>query len=158
LSRHLRHGLISVAIAVLLPALVVLAGRADAVGLPSPTLADGPGAAGEAPIEVGPSVAVAVVCDEGLPPENFCRVPVQVNTPGPARLEVTTYDRRAIAGEDYLPLVGIPLEVTEPNQYVDVRVELIDDRDCEPEEDFLVVVTGPELRVTALVTIVDRDC
>jgi hypothetical protein len=148
------------AIAVLLPTLVVLADRADAVGLGSPAVADGPEAAAEATNEVriGPTVAGAVVCDEGLPPENFCRVPVLVITPGPVRLEVTTYDGRAMAGEDYVPLVAIPLELAEPAHYVDVRVELMDDRNCEPEEDFLVVVTGPELRVTTLVTIVDNDC
>jgi Calx-beta domain len=159
LSRHLRHGLISLAIALLVPALAVLAGRADAVGLASPALADGPESAAD-PIRVliGPSVAEAVVCDEGLPPENFCRVPVQVIAPGPARLEASTYDRRAIAGEDYVPLLAVPLEVTEPAQYVEVRVELADDRVCEPEEDFLVVVTGPELQVITPVTIVDNDC
>jgi hypothetical protein len=166
--RHLRHGLYSLALAVSLLAVAVLSGwdsvagapRSDLVaGVPRPELAAGIGGAAGEPNEPAPysTLVTAVVCDEGMPADTFCPVPVRIPVPAPTREEANTYDRRAIAGEDTVPH-SLSLEVSERSGYVEVRVELIDDAACEPPEDFLLVVLGPEIEVITPVIIVDKDC
>jgi len=159
MNKHVRRGLISLAVAVVSLTVAALPSRAGAA-MPPPAPASG-SAAGD-PIEqprVNQTVASTVVCDEGMP-DVFCRVPVQLPIVNgePMRLEATTYDRTAIASKDYVPLVALPVEQSDRAGKTEVAVALTDDRECEPVEEFLVVVTGKEIQVITPVSVLDDDC
>jgi hypothetical protein len=158
MMRVLRHGLFSLAFAVLFVAVALLSGHGGVTGESRPTLAVDAAAAQPDPdrVNVRTTVAPTVVCDEGVPPDLACRVSVVLGAAMPA--EATTYDRSAVAGEDYLPLLVVPVKVIEREGSAEISVDLVDDKECEPKEDFLVVVTGPEVQVITEVSILDDDC
>jgi hypothetical protein len=160
MNKHVRRGLISVAVAAVSLAAAVLPGRAGATIPPStPVYWYAPAQPTQQPTS-SPKVAATVVCDEGVPNPDACRVPVKISTVGAqgTKLEATTYDRTAIADKDYVAFVRLPIEETDAAGDTTVYVTLLDDRECELPEEFLVVVTGPELPVIIPVLIKDSGC
>ena len=158
MNENVRRGLISVAVAVGLLVVAVVPGRAGATRPPVGTRV-------AAVLEsmnpmVSPTYAATVVCDEGLPPQVYCLIPVPLpagNAQG-LPLEATTYDQTALAGEDYVGFSARPVDVPDPAQNVAIPIDLVDDPICEPPEQFLVAVTGPQLQVIVPVLVLDNDC
>jgi hypothetical protein len=152
MMRVLRRGLLSLAIAVVFVAMAMLVGQGvGAGGLRTELMAEAVRVPDLNAVKVQPTTVSRVVCDEGT---NACEVPVVLGAVGAA--EATTYDRRAVADKDYKPLKAVPVKVDGEGS-TRILVDLIDDTECEPTEDFLVVVTGPDVQATAVVSIVDKD-
>lgn len=155
----LRRGLFSLAAAGLFAAGAVLSGQGAMADVPHvDTLADRVVDRAAQPIlpVARPTYISSVVCDEGLGGSVACRVPVTLGADLPA--EATTYDQRAVAGKDYLPLQRVPVKVLDREGSAEIFVDLLDDKECESIEDFLVAVTGPEIQLIIPVSIVDNDC